>query len=147
MAKRIDWRNVIVPRIREVLEDRRNRGIPKASVRGIFYNLISQDLIPNTQNVYKGLSEALVTARKNQIIPDDWIVDESRSIIDIDDKYVSPEKLIGHILEDLDRLPDDYKDEIPRWYGQPAYVEVWIEKKAIAGVFQSILEEGSPDCS
>lgn len=28
---------------------------------------------------------------------------------------------------------------IPRWYKQPEYVEIWVEKNAMAGVFSSVL--------
>ena len=141
MRDRIDWKNKIVPRAKEILIDRRSRGIPKASIRGIFYNLISLDLVPNVPTVYKGLSKALVKAREDGVIPDDWIVDESRNIIDINDDYFSPEQIIDGELDFLDELPDDFKNKIPRWHNQPVYVEIWIEKKAMAVVFQSILEE------
>jgi hypothetical protein len=33
-----------------------------------------------------------------------------------------------------------YVSTTPRWHDQPQYVEVWVEKDAMAGTFQSILE-------
>ena len=70
----------------------------------------------------------------------DCIVDESRTIIDIDDSFYPPEQLIDAQLDVLESLPEDYKIRyIPRWHGQPHYVEVWVEKKAMAGVLESIL--------
>jgi hypothetical protein len=138
--RRIDWKKLVIPKVKGILEDRRFRGIPKASIRGIFYILVSLNLIPNTKNAYKGLSKSLVKAREKDFIPDEWIADESRSIIDIDDVYSSPEELVDNELEFFDYLPDEYKDRIPRWYKQPIYVEIWIEKKAMASVFKSILD-------
>jgi hypothetical protein len=44
-------------------------------------------------------------------------------------------------LEYLDKLPDEYINSIPRWHNQPKYVEIWIEKNAMAGVFSSVLTE------
>ena len=70
----------------------------------------------------------------------DCIVDESRTIIAIDDSFYPPEQLIDAQLDVLESLPEDYKIRyIPRWHGQPHYVEVWVEKKAMAGVLESIL--------
>ena len=57
---------------------------------GIFYILVSLDILENLQERYKSLSKALVTARRSGAIPVDWIVDESREIINIDDQYLEP---------------------------------------------------------
>jgi hypothetical protein len=141
--KRIDWKNDVVPKVKERLQERINRGVPKASLRGIFYALVSLEVIPNTQNAYKLLSRALVKAREDVIIPDEWIVDETRTIVDIDDIYAPPEDLIDDLLSDLtEDFPQRYKDEIPRWYKQPKYVEIWVEKKAMRGVFAAIINAG-----
>lgn len=131
-SKRLDWKNKIIPKVKEILQDRRSRGIPKATVRGIFYILVSLNLIPNLKGPYKGLSRALVKAREQKIIPDNWTADESRHIIDIDDEYKSQEELVDDALKYFDDLPQDYKDQIPKWYKQPIYVEIWIEKNAVA---------------
>jgi len=74
------------------------------------------------------------------VIDPDCIVDESRTIIDINDSFYSPEQLVDNQLDVLESLPEVYKKHyIPRWLGQPQYVEVWVEKKAMAGVLKSIL--------
>jgi 5S rRNA maturation endonuclease (ribonuclease M5) len=39
-------------------------------------------------------------------------------------------------------FPERYKDEIPRWYKQPEYIEIWVEKKAMRGVFAAIIKDG-----
>jgi len=110
-------------------------------LRGIFYVLVSLNILENLQERYKSLSKALVMARRCGVIPVDWIIDESREIINIDDQYLKPSEQITHLVELLDGLPDDYVNSIPRWHNQPKYVEIWIEKNAIAGVFSSILTE------
>ena len=141
-AKRLNWKNEIVPRVRQVLQERRQQGVPAATLRGIFYILVSLTLIDNIQQRYKGLSRALVTARREGIIPYAWIIDESRSIIDIDDAYYTPQQRIDTRINWLIELPDIFKDKmIPRWHKQPAYVEVWIEKNAMAALISSILTE------
>jgi len=66
---RIDWKNEIIPRVKKILEERREQGVPAATLRGIFYILVSLGLIDNVQQRYKGLSKALVTARRDGIVP------------------------------------------------------------------------------
>src|ERR1043166_9514445 len=56
------------------------------------------------------------------------------------ESYFTPEQLIDARIERLKKSEFDYKDLVPRWHNQPEYVEVWIEKDAMAGTFQSILE-------
>jgi hypothetical protein len=137
----VDWKNVVVPNAKEVLSDRRQQGVPAATLRGIFYILVSLGHIENIQQQYKSLSRALVTARRNHIIPYDWIVDESREIIDIYDVYMEPSERIRRLIDSLIDLPDTYQDTMPRWYKQPKYVEVWVEKNAMASLFSAILTE------
>ena len=80
-------------------------------------------LIDNVQQRYKGLSKALVTARRDEIIPYEWIIDESREIIDIDDDYFTPQQRIDNRINWLIELPDKFKEEmIPRWHKQPQYI-------------------------
>jgi hypothetical protein len=87
---RLEWNGQIIPRIKQILIDRRNKGIPTATLRGIFYILVSLNIIENLQQRYKSLSKALITARKDGVIRDDWIVDESRNIIEIYNAYFEP---------------------------------------------------------
>jgi hypothetical protein len=132
----VDWLSGIVPEVKKRLQERRDRGIPKASLRGIFYMLVSLESVPNTQNMYKSLSRALVAARRKGTIRDDWIVDDTRQIIDIDDVYVSPGDTIEDALDYLiNDLPNVFRNEIPRWYKQPRFVEIWVEKNTMRGVF------------
>jgi hypothetical protein len=129
-----DWINEIVPRVKKILEYRRQQGVPTATLRGIFYILVSEGLIENLPQQYKRLSEALVMARRREIIPYEWITDENRSIINIDDVYTRPQTIIQNALESIMELPDRYaEDYLPRWHNQPKYVECWVEKNAMAG--------------
>ena len=138
--KRLDWDKQVIPHVKEIIDARKRRGISRLTLRGLFYILISKNILANLHNRYRGLSRKLVEARKRGELDPDCIVDESRTIIDIYDSFYSPEQLIDTHLEVLDSLPENYKTRyIPRWYGQPHYVEVWVEKKAMAGVLKSIL--------
>jgi len=44
------------------------------------------------------------------------------------------------VIVDLQRLKNAHeKYKVPRWYGQPNYVELWLEKKAAAETIMSFL--------
>jgi hypothetical protein len=67
--ERLDWKNEIVPKIKEILNEGRQQGVPAVTLRGIFYILVSLGHIENLQQQYKSLSRGLVTDSCNHIIP------------------------------------------------------------------------------
>jgi hypothetical protein len=67
--------------------------------------------------------------------------DQSRRVVqDFNDTYQSPEQYLDRAIMYLQDAPNDYRYSIPRWHEQPEYVEVWVEKDALAGTLKSILE-------
>jgi hypothetical protein len=110
----------------------------------MFYNLASDGVISNTTEHYKGLDRALVDARNAGLIPMDAFVDNTRKIVDINnDEYWTPQDVLAYHLNRVKLLPKEYftPANIPRWYKQTHYVEVWLEKDAVKRTFQSILED------
>lgn len=99
------------------------------TVRQVFYQLVSRQVIENTKSKYNAVSKALVTARKMDTIPWDWIEDRLRR----------PRR-----VPMWDGLPDfaataqhAYRRDV--WLTQPVYVEVWLEKDALSGIFEDAL--------
>jgi hypothetical protein len=75
-------------------------------------------------------------------LPIDCFADQSRSIIeDFNDEYIDPKEYIEGTLAYVENIPKIYKTLIPKWQNQPHYVEIWIEKDALSGTFQSILKD------
>jgi hypothetical protein len=138
VTKTIDWAGLVVPYVKELLNDEYTF---KPTIRGIFYRAGSDEVIPLTTPVYKGIVKALSTDRKNGVIPMDPFTDNSRQIIDIDDLYWEPIQFVKYYLGKLRDLHKSYYDTRPRWHSQPHYVEVFIEKDAVVGTFQEILED------
>ena len=54
---------------------------------------------------------------------------------------MEPGEIIRRLIDRLIDLPETYQDTIPRWYKQPKYVEVWVEKNAMVSLFSAILTE------
>jgi hypothetical protein len=132
------WSNAIKMVIEEILPYYQGRGI-STSVREIYYRLVAKGL-PNTASAYKQLSGKIVEARMDGAIPWNMISDQSRYLYDNGvSKYRTPEEYIQTSIDLLKNAHEEYK--IPRWYGQPNYVEVWLEKKAAAGTIMSFLKD------
>ena len=134
----LDWCLVItkyaIPTVNELVQK-----IGPISLRTLHYNLVSREIIPNTRSGYNTLSKYIVKARKEGRLSWDNIIDETRhSIADFHDFYISPEKYVHGLLYRLGELHNDYEEEILyKWYKQPYYVEIWLEKNALSWDFQN----------
>jgi hypothetical protein len=137
------WRELVDNDVIPMLADYRRRDI-QPTLRTIFYRLYSLKKVPNTPNSYDKLGEFIVEARKDGRIPWDAIADETRrSIADFNDIYISPESYIRHLIwGGLNTVHERYVPEILyKWYKQPKYVEVWLEKTALVSTFRNFLKD------
>jgi hypothetical protein len=138
-GKKIDWKKQVMPAVKERLQDFNSRGIIP-TLRAMFYALVSRGVIPNDQKKYQYLSEFTARARENGELPIACFADQSRRVVqDFNDIYQSPENYIDRAIGYLQGAPNNYLNIIPRWHEQPEYVEVWVEKDALAGTLKSIL--------
>ncbi len=103
----------------------------RLTLRQLYYQFVSKDLIPNTPRSYKNLGSAINDGRLAGKI--DWDA--------IEDRVRVPKT--SSQWEDIESLVDSavaaYR--LPRWKGQDNYVELWVEKDALAGVLQPLAEE------
>jgi hypothetical protein len=133
-STRIDWKRVI-HRIKEELPWFQERRITP-TLRSLFYRLVSLEVIPNTNQAYKQLSNATVKARKKWELPWNAFSDEGRLVLsDFVEEYQTSEQYVQSYINLLKNASQNYT--VPRWYKQQHYVEVWIEKQALAGTFSS----------
>jgi hypothetical protein len=97
------------------------------------------------KEVYKKVDAAFTRYRKNDRttkepqLPIDCFIDQTRTISDIDDEFITPQGFVDRFVDVLRNAHQYYLDRIPRWYMQPHYVEVWLEKNAMRQTFKSIL--------
>jgi hypothetical protein len=133
-----NWRLVVDNHVIPALDWFEEQGITP-TLRTLFYRLVSLEVISNTKNLYKRLSKVLVKERKIGAIEWNAIADEGRLVLcNFDDAYESPEDYIKRGIAHIKNAHSQYK--VPRWYGQKHYVEIWIEKQALADTFESFLE-------
>ena len=136
-----DWNGQVLPEIKKQLEDFRRQGFPP-TLRGMFYTLVDRMVIPKTEAAYHALSDHTSRWRENGKLPRDCFADHTRGIIqDFNDEYEIAEQYVDRGIRHLSLAKHNYKKTVPRWYGQPHYVEVWLEKDAAVETFRSILRD------
>ncbi len=101
------------------------------TLRQLYYQLVSRDIIANKLAEYAKLSTLLVKGRMAGVV--DWDA--------IEDRIRRPHipywvRDITHALEDT---ADQYR--LDRQAGQDTYLELWVEKDALSGVLRRITEE------
>jgi len=100
------------------------------TVRQVYYQLVSRQVIENNRSQYQAVSIALVGARKDGFIPWEWTEDRLRR-----PRTVS----MWDSLSDFgDTVLSSYRRDV--WGRQPCYIEVWLEKDALSGIFEDLLE-------
>jgi hypothetical protein len=131
---RIDWKSVVDYVMREL-----SRRDITPTLRTLFYRLVSLEVIPNTNQAYKQLSSATVKARKKGKLPWNAFSDENRLVLsDFVEEYQTPEQYVQSHIDLIKEASKNYT--VPKWYKQVHYVEVWIEKQALADTFSSFLK-------
>lgn len=100
------------------------------TVRQVYYQLVSRQVIENTRSAYQAVSTLLVDARKEGSIPWGWVEDRLRR-----PRHVN----MWHDLADFAATAcTAYRRNV--WADQPYYVEVWLEKDALSGIFEDMLD-------
>ena len=114
----------------EILDNFEDMGF-RLTLRQLYYQLVSKDIIPNKVNEYGKLSKLLTKARMGGMI--DWEI--------IEDRIRRPQKKgewtsVNDILESA---INQYRGD--RWEDQETYLEVWIEKDALSGIVSKVTEK------
>lgn len=114
----------------EIVEQYMAQGF-RLTLRQLYYVFVTQNELPNLNRAYKMLGEAISDGRLAGLI--DWEAIEDRVRVPI-----NPPEFNG--LEDLVQAAlQSYR--LPRWADQENYVELWVEKDALAGVLRPLAME------
>lgn len=103
-------------------------GGQKLTARQVYYQFVSRDLIPNTPRSYQNLTSMLTDARYAGLISWDAIEDRGREA-DVPNEWDSVDDIVDAAVNQF---------RLPRWKDQPKYLELWVEKQALAGVLAPI---------
>lgn len=119
-----------ITKANEIIENYQAQGY-RLTLRQLYYQFVSQDLIPNSERSYKNLGQAINEGRLAGLI--DWDAIEDRVRVP---KTPSDWDNIEELVE---TAINSYR--LPRWKGQSNYCELWVEKDALAGVLEPIARE------
>ncbi len=100
------------------------------TVRQVFYRLSATHIVANTKARYKAVDRALIAARQDGTIPWPWIEDRLRRPRKVPMWYDVAHYAIS--------ARGWYRRNV--WLDQPRLVEAWLEKDALSGIFEDVLE-------
>lgn len=94
------------------------------TLRQLYYQMVAKDVLANTPQEYKSLGSLVNDARLAGRI--DWLAieDRTRNLAPVP-QWSSPLELLGDVVAGY---------RLEHWDDQPEYIEVWVEKEALAGV-------------
>ncbi len=100
-----------------------------ATVRGVFYQAVSRGLVPKTEAAYKTTVGRLLTEmRRSGELPYGWLADNTR--------WMRRPTTYSSLQDMLQLTAQTYRRAL--WGTQGAYVEIWLEKDALAGVLYEV---------
>lgn len=98
------------------------------TLRQLYYQLVSRDIIPNKQAEYSKLSTLLKEGRMGGVVDWDAIEDRLRQPY-TPSAFDSPQEILQVALKQY---------QCHRMENQKNYVEVWVEKDALSGVLKRV---------
>lgn len=105
--------------------------IGSLTLRQLYYQLVANNIVVNTERSYKNVGNLLSKARLAGLI--DWDA--------IEDRGRQPHQAADwkSIQDRVDSALATYR--LPRWVGQKYYVELWVEKDALSSVLWPLASE------
>jgi hypothetical protein len=101
------------------------------TVRQVFYQATVRGIVEKTEAGYAKVQTDLVVMRRSGILPYEWLADNTRW-----QRKPRTFNSVSHALEETARF---YRRAL--WTDAGAYVEVWLEKDALAGVVLPVTAE------
>ena len=120
----------MVARCNQIISRYQAQGF-RLTLRQLYYQLVTVNAIRNEERAYKSLGNLVSDGRLAGLIDWDAIEDRIRRPA-VPSEWSDLRELVQSAL---------YSYRLPRWKGQEAYVELWVEKDALAGVLQPLAQE------
>lgn len=117
----------MIEKCNEIIDEYLEQGL-RLTLRQLYYQLVSRNIVRNVQTEYKRVGSILSDARLAGLV--DWAAIEDRvRVPEIPSEWSSIEDIVEAAIRGF---------RLPRWEGQESYVELWVEKDALAGVLAPI---------
>lgn len=116
--------------INDIIDEYQEQGYV-LTLRQLYYQLVSRDIIPNALPEYAKVSKLLKEGRMAGIVDWDAIEDRLRKP-HTPASWSSPKDILQACIQSF---------QLPRMKGQENYLEVWVEKDALSGVLKRVTEK------
>lgn len=120
----------VIENANKIIEEYAGQGYD-LTLRQLYYQFVSRDLIQNTMQEYKRLGVIINDARLGGLLSWEAIIDRTRNL-ERNSHWDGPSDAV-------DSLAKQY--QIDKWEGQANRVEVWVEKDALIGVIEKVCRE------
>jgi hypothetical protein len=117
----------LVKQCNEIIEDYTAQGF-MLTLRQLYYQLVSRDIIPNTERSYKRVGSIINDARLAGLVDWNAIEDRTRNVRSLS-HWDNPADIVETVAKQF---------RVDMWTGQTYRPEVWIEKDALVGVIEGI---------
>ena len=121
---------VLVQTLNEIVDEYIEQDLT-LTLRQLYYQCVSRDIVPNTEASYKRVGSVVSDARLAGLLDWDAIEDRMRKP-DVPPQWESISDLVEVAIEQF---------RLPRMEGQLRYTELWCEKDALAGVLAPLADD------
>jgi len=121
---------LMIEKINRILTEYRKLGY-RLTLRQLYYQLVSRDIIPNTDRSYKNIGRLVSDGRQAGMIDWEMIEDRNRETV-----YPSHWKTPADILYSAAR-----SFRIDKWENQNYHIEVMVEKDALSGILEPVCKK------
>ena len=118
---------IMIENINKILNDYRTMGY-RLTLRQLYYQLVSRDIIPNTDRSYKNIGSLVSNGRQAGLIDWKMIEDRNRGTV-----YPPHWENPGEIIESAAN-----QFRIDKWENQEYHIEVMVEKDALSGILEPV---------
>lgn len=123
----------VIEQANKIIESFQAQGY-RMTLRQLYYQFVTRNLIRNEEKSYKRLASIVSDGRLAGLIDWDAIEDRGRT-----PSVPSHYNGLRHIMQVINNAAEGYT--LDKWEGQDTYVELWVEKQALAGVLEPLAEK------
>jgi hypothetical protein len=120
----------MIDRANEIVAEYQAQGFT-LTLRQLFYQMVSRDIIGNNQKNYNNLGNLMSDARLAGLVDWEAIEDRTRNVKS-NSHWDSPSKIIESC---------ELQYQVDKWARQTYQPQVWIEKEALVGVIEGVCSE------
>ncbi len=120
----------MIETVNQILDEYKAEGYD-LSLRQLYYQLVSRNIVENTERSYKNVGTLISNARYAGLVDWDMIKDRGREMVQ-NSHWNSPAEIVDACARQF---------RVDRWADQPCYVEVMVEKQALEGVLVPVCAE------